>query len=323
VSQLVTEGASLRQAFGSALVSEAERGIQFLVADMDVAGGVCTDKFRDLFPSRFVQMGIAEQAACGISAGLALATGEPVVWATFGVFGARAFEIARLSVVYNNANVKICLSHLGTNAGPDGHSAQSLEHYAIWRTLGIPVIHPCDSYEMAAVVKWALAYDGPCVIFTGRSPTEAVFSPADFSNAFTFKPGVSRWWGIEDEQEIVTLFGCGHTTRTCLDAKGRLSGEGIYCRVVNLSSLSPVDVTWIIQCAKATRAFVTVEDHSVGGLFSIVAETVTQYCHPLPIQPVLVKGFGQSGEPAELAEHYGIGVDGIIAAVKQVLKRKL
>jgi transketolase len=311
---LGSQGDSLREAFGKALVKLAATYENFVVFDADIAGGTGAHHFRNSYPERFFQFGIAEQNMMAVAAGFA-ATGVVPFVTTFAVFMLRALEQARLSIAYPKLNVKIVASHPGLDVGPDGGSAQCLEDLAAYRAIpGMVVISPCDPFEIEQATEAILNYPGPVYMRTGRSPTKRILD-----ESYQFEIGRGR---ILKDGKDVTIIGCGVTTARALDAAQDLAKEGISARVVNLSTLKPVDRELILQCAEETKGLVTAEDHNIfGGLGSAVAEVVTQ-TKPVPMKFVGVKDtFGESGEPDELAEKYGIDAGSIVSAVKKLLAR--
>lgn len=297
---------SLREAFGLALV-ELAPDYEFTVVDSDVAGGTGTYRFRDAYPDRFIQTGISEQAACGISAGIALADGRPVFWTTFAAFGLRAFEIFRLSVAYNQAPVIAVFSHLGVGVGPDGASAQSLEHYAVWRTLpGVVVLHPASQAEMTGAVKFLLERRGAAVLFTGRSPVAEV--PTEFNDC---KAQLVR------DGDAITLVACGDMTSQAFIAGQRLAVAGIEAQVLNLSAIKPLDVAAILRCARQTGRLLVIEDHGLnGGLLEQVAlATHSVNCQLYGLNTD--DRWGQSGE--NLFQHYGLDAAFIVKIARSIV----
>ena len=305
--QDVTVGASLRNAFGEALIHFSD--YPFMVFDADVAGGTGLSAFREAFPSRLVSVGIAEQAMVGIAAGYALHHKKQITFAsTFASFGARAWEIFSLSVAYNRAPVCLVLSHLGLDVGPDGASAQSLSHYHLWRSIpGVRVIHPADAYEMKTSVKYLLDNPQPSVLFTGRSDTP----PLGISDYNGFAKALRPWGDA-------TIVACGHTVRIALEAADYLKDDyNLNVGVINLSTLAPLD-SRILHMAAERGPIVTIED-AYGGLHELVCAAVCQW-RPTLVGKVAVNDWGQSGEPAELYELYGLTVSKLSDAVLGVVE---
>jgi len=310
-----SSGDSLREAFGKALAGLVPDYPNLVVLDADIAGGTGVHHVRTAHPQRLMQFGIAEQNMMAAAGGLAAVGLLPVV-TTFAVFCLRAIEQARLSIAYARRNVKIVASHPGLDVGPDGGSAQALEDLAAFRAIpGMTVISPADPTETALATKAILDYDGPVYMRTGRSPATKVFGP---NHCFAIGKGQVLRQGRD-----VTLVACGVEVARALEAAKSLADEGILASVVNMPTIKPIDTELLAACAKMTGAFVTAEDHNLyGGLGGAVAEALAR-TRPSPIEFVgLNDRFGESGEPAELAEHCGIGASAIAAAARRAVARK-
>ncbi len=314
-SLIGSSGETLREAFGRAITEAAPRYPALVVLDADVAGGTGTHHFRRAHPDRFIQVGIAEQNMIGIAAGMALAGCLPVA-STFAVFALRTLEQVRQSIAYPRLNVKIAASHPGLDAGPDGASAQAIEDMAAFRAIpNMTVISPADAVEMARAVPAMLEYDGPVYLRTGRSVAPRVF---DDSCQFAIGRGrVIRAGGD------VTIVACGVEVARALEAADLLAREGVAARVVNMSTIKPIDEALLAECARDTGAIVTAEDHNViGGLGSAAAEALARSI-PTPIEFVGVRDvFGESGEPGELAAKYGLAAPSIADAARRAIARK-
>jgi transketolase len=314
-SLIGASGDSLREAFGKALSALADEFPQLVVLDADIAGGTGAHHFRKSHPQRFRQFGIAEQNMMAAAGGLSAVGLLPVV-TTFAVFCLRAVEQARLSIAYCRRNVKIVASHPGLDVGPDGGSAQALEDVAAFRAIpGMTVISPADPVEMALATRAMLQFDGPVYMRTGRSPAKRLFG-----DDHTFEIGKGQI--IRDGHDL-TIVACGVEVARALEAAELLAKENISARVVNMATIKPIDGALLIKCSEETGAIVTAEDHNVhGGLGAAVAESVAQ-THPCPIEFVGVKDtFGASGEPEELAAHFGLDAPHIAEAAKRALRRK-
>ncbi|MFQ5650707.1 MAG: transketolase family protein [bacterium] len=312
---LGSHGDSLREAFGKALVKLAPEYEHFVVLDADIAGGTGTHHFRQAYPDRFYQAGIAEQNMMAMAGGMA-ATGLVPFVTTFAVFMLRAIEQARLTIAYPRMNVKIVASHPGLDVGPDGASAQCLEDLSAYRAIpGMVVLSPCDPLEIELATEAILNYDGPVYMRTGRSPARRILDPD-----YRFALGKGR---VVRDGKDVTIVACGVEVGRALDGAEILAGEAISARVVNMATIKPIDEPLLLQCAEETGCFVTAEDHNIyGGLGSAVAETLGRW-HPAPVEFVGVQDtFGESGEPDELAEKYGLTGAAIAAAAKKALARK-
>jgi len=308
-------GDSLREAFGKALVALADRYPDFVVLDADIAGGTGTHHFRDQRADRFYQCGIAEQNMMAVAAGIA-AQGVPVFATTFAVFCLRAIEQIRLSVAYARRNVKIVASHPGLEVGPDGASAQCLEDLAAFRAIpGMTVISPADPHEMALATEAVLRHDGPVYMRSGRSPATRILAEDhrfEIGRASQLRPG-----------EDVTLVACGSMVARALEAAERLRERHLSARVINMATLKPIDTECLVRCARETGCFVTAEDHNIlGGLGGAVAEVLVRHA-PCPLEMVGVRDcFGESGEPDELRQKYGLTAEAIALAAERAIARK-
>ena len=312
---LIANSDSLREAFGKALSALGDEFPKLVVLDADIAGGTGVHHFRKSHPDRLIQFGIAEQNMMAAAGGMAAVGLIPVV-TTFAVFCLRAIEQARLSLGYARRNAKIVASHPGLDVGPDGGSAQALEDLAAFRAIpGMTVISPADPVEMAAATRAILEYDGPVYMRTGRSPCARLFG-----DGHKFEIGKGQ---ILRDGHDVTIVACGAQVARALAAADMLAEDGIAARVVNMATIKPIDVKLLSSCAVETGALVTAEDHNIhGGLGGAVAEALAQTT-PCPIEFVGVKDmFGASGEPEELAHHFGISAPFIADAARRVINRK-
>lgn len=310
-----TSGESLREAFGKTLVNLADKYQNFVVLDADVAGGTGIHHFRKHKPERFFQFGIAEQNMMAVAAGMATTGLIPVV-TTFAVFCLRTIEQVRLSIAYAGRNVKIAASHPGMDVGPDGASAQSIEDLAAFRAIpGMTVLSPADALEIELAIEAMLNFDGPVYMRTGRSDAQRIFT-----EKFEFKIGKGQ---VVRDGKDVTIVACGVEVARALDSAKELWQEGISARVVNMSTIKPIDAELLTVCAEETGCMVTAEDHNIlGGLGSAVSEALVKTC-PVPVEFVGINDtIGESGEPHELAEKYELTGSYITKAVKKVLCRK-
>lgn len=307
---------TMREAFGKALVELAGIRDDFVVLDADVAGGTGAHIFREAFPERFIQCGIAEQNMMSVAAGLSTTGVIPVV-TCYAVFAAmRALDQARNSIAYPGFRVKIVASHLGLDVGPDGPTHQCLEDIAIYRAIpNFKVVSPADPLELAQALPVVLDDPGPVYLRTGRSPL-----PTIFSKEIAFRLGQGR---VLRQGWDVTVVAVGVMVHRALEAAVLLEKEGISCRVVNMSTLKPLDRALLEECARQTGCLVTAEDHNIlGGLGGAVAEVLAQ-TYPCPLEFVGVQDtFAESGEPADLTKKYGLTAAHIAAAAKQVTTRK-
>jgi len=307
-----SSGDSLREAFGKSLVDLANKYPKLVVLDADIAGGTGVHHFRKAFPERFFQFGIAEQNMMGAASGMA-ATGLLPVVTGFSVFLLRAYEQVRLSIGYTKRNVKIVASHPGLDVGPDGGSAQCLEDLAAFRAIpGMTVLSPADPLETYLMTDAILSHDGPVYMRTGRSNC-----PRFLKDDYEFEIGKSQ---IIKEGSEVAILACGVEVYRALQAAKILEDLNISCRVVNLSTIKPIDNEMIIRCSKEIGKIVIAEDHNIfGGLAGAVSEVLSQFA-PCFCEFIGVKDeFGESGDPEDLAEKYQLSQNSIVEAAKRLI----
>lgn len=305
-----------RDGFGEALVELGGRKSDLVVLSADLTQSTRAGWFKEKYPERFFDFGVAEQDMFSTAAGFALC-GKVAFACTFGVFASgRAWDQIRLSICYMNLDVKIGGSHGGISVGPDGASHQALEEIALMRVLpNMTVIVPCDSVEAKLATIQAALHRGPVYLRLGREPFPIITNenePFRVGDAIVLREG-----------DDLTIFACGIMVHEALEAHDKLKREGISARVINLHTIKPIDKEEIIRAAKETRAIVTAEEHSViGGMGSAVAEVVSQD-YPVAVRMVGVKDrFGESGEARELMKYFGLNSEGIIKAAQEVLKLK-
>jgi transketolase len=292
---------STKQGFGEGVLEAAKHDERIIALGADITASVGLDLFRDLFPERFFSMGIAEQNAMGVAAGLALG-GKVPVFSTYGVFAAfRAADQLRISVCYNNLHVVVGGAHAGISVGPDGATHQALEDIAFVRTLpNMTLLSPCDATQARIATMKAFAEcHGPVYIRFGR---EAVPDFTDPGQEFIIGKAEQMTYG--DDLSIVAT---GHMVWEALEAARMLASKGIGARVINMHTIKPIDREILVRAARETGLIITVEEHQVnGGLGSAVAEVVSEH-HPVPVMRIgMHDRFGESGKPAELMAKYGL-----------------
>ncbi len=302
-----------RAAYGEFLQEEALKNPDLVVLDADLAGSTKTAMFKKVAPERFFDMGIAEQNMMGVAAGLAV-SGKTVCASSFAMFASgRAFEIIRNSIGYTHANVKICATHAGITVGADGASHQTFEDLALMRTIpGMTVVNPCDAVSAKALLRQVVDMVGPAYVRLGRSAV-----PVFYEDVSTVKLGKGNM--LRDGSDV-TIISTGIMTPEAMKAAEHLSSEGIDARVIDMHTIKPIDVDIIRKAAEDTGCIVTAEEHSViGGLGSAVAEVVCQEC-PVPMAMVGQQDtFGESGEPDELLEKYGMTAEAIEEKVRYLV----
>jgi len=296
--------------FGEGVLEIGKNKNNVIGLGADITSSVGMNLFADAFPDRFFSLGIAEQNCIGVAAGLAL-DGKLPVFATYAVFSAlRTTDQVRISLCYNNLHVIIGGAHAGISVGPDGATHQALEDIAIMRVLpNMTVLSPCDATQAnLAVQAAATQVKGPVYIRFGR---EAV--PDFTSNKMKFEVGNSQELHSGND---ITIIATGHMTWEALQAAYRLKEYNINARVINMHTIKPIDESAIIKAAMDTGAIITAEEHQIaGGLGSAVAEVVVKN-YPVPMEFIGMEDqFGESGQPDELLEKYGMKSGNIIKKV--------
>lgn len=308
-----------RDAYGDALAELGETEPRIVVLDADLSKSTKSIKFKEKFPDRFFDVGIAEQNMMGIAAGLAAAGKIPFA-STFAVFASgRAWEQVRTGIGYPGFNVKIAGSHSGLTVGEDGASHQALEDLALMRAIpGMTILSPADAIETKKAVKAALEYIGPVYIRLSRPA-----SPILFDDDYDFEIGRISPRAFLRDGDDVAILATGYMVSEALKAGDLLRAEGIEAAIVNVSTLKPLDVDTIVAIARRCRGVVTVEDHSIiGGLGSAVSEVLSEK-FPVFVERIGTKDvFGQSGSPGELLKAYGMTPNDIKNAAMRVIRKR-
>jgi len=312
------EQESLREGFGRGLVKAGEKDKNVVALCADLKESTKVEDFAKTFPERFIEVGVAEQNMAGVASGMA-AMGKIPFMASYAIFSpGRNWEHIRTTICYNNANVKIVGSHAGLNVGPDGGSHQMLEDIVLTRVLpNMIVVAPCDALEAEKATRAIAEHVGPVYLRLARDK-----SPIVTTLESEFEIGRAEVL-IEPEEAEAVIIACGLMVYRALMAARKLEREGIKVSVVNNHTIKPLDENTILAMTKKAGAVVTCEEHQMaGGLGSAIAELLVKV-NPVPMEFVGVSDrFGQSGSSAELFEHYGLGVDDIVEAVKKVITRK-
>ena len=311
------EKKSTRLGFGEGLLLAAIDNERIVGICADLVESVKMNLFADKFPKRFIEVGIAEQNMASVASGMAGMGKIPFI-ASYSIFNpGRNWEQIRTTICYNNQNVKIIGSHAGLSVGPDGGSHQALEDIALTRVLpNMQVISPCDAIEAKKATIEISKTKSPTYLRVARNDT-----PIITTEETHFEIGKSQIiWEPENGLAQVGIIATGPILYNALMAAKELEIEGIKIKVMNLSTIKPLDIEAIISLAKETKKIVTVEDHQVaGGMGSAIAECLSEF-YPTQIEFVGIKDkFGQSGTPLELAKHYKIDTESIIEAIRKIL----
>lgn len=298
-----------RQSFTGALLELGKKDRDIVVVTSDARGSVTLSDFARELPEQFVEVGIAEQNAVGVSAGLSMAGKKVFVCGPACFYVARSLEQVKVDLAYSRNNVKILGVSGGVSYGALGATHHSLHDIAVLRTFpGMQVVLPCDVRQTRKLVEQLADYDHPVYVRVGRNAVPDVYPDA----AFDFRIGKSNTLMDGDD---LTLIGTGETVYHCYKAAERLKEQGINARVIDMHTLKPADTDAIIKAAGETGRIITVEEHSIfGGLGAIVAETVVQN-HPVPVRIIGIPDENViHGTPPEIFRHYGIDAEGIYNA---------
>ena len=305
-----------RDGFGKGLVEAGEKDERVVVLCADLSESTRVYWFAQKFPSRFVQMGVAEQNMATVASGMANYGKIPFI-ASYAAFSpGRNNEQIRTTISLNRVPVKVVGCHAGVSVGPDGATHQQLEDIALMRVQpNMTVVIPCDAVE-ARKATMAIAFNNePSYIRLGREKSQVFTTPET-----PFEIGRAE---VLREGQDVVIIGCGILLYNALVVAEELAKEQIDCMIINSHTVKPLDEKTIIEAAKKCGAVVSVEEHQVnGGLGSAIAECLSKN-YPVPQEYIGMQDrFGESGDPDELIEKFGMGVGSIKEAVKKAMKRK-
>ncbi len=312
-----------RDGFGKAIFELGQTNEQVVALCADLSESIKLNKFKENFPDRFVECGVAEQNMMGVGAGLALAGKIPFI-ASFAVFNpGRNLDQLRLAV-YSGLNIKVIGAHAGLSTGEDGATHQALEDLGIVCALPkMTVVVPADSKQAEILTKQIAAHNGPCYLRLGRKKLETISS---FVNPSETKLGKAQ---ILKEGKDLSIFACGLMVQEALKAASELEKMGLHVEVINLHTLKPLDEESIIKSIAKTGAAIIAAEHEINsGLNSLVIQTIAkavgdQLQKPIAIESIGMENtFGESGKDEELLCKYGLDYLGIIKKTKLVLEKK-
>lgn len=306
-----------RNGFGEGLLQAGKEDENVVGLCCDLTESTKMNKFRDEFPHRFIEMGIQEQSMASVASGMA-AMGKIPFISSYAMFSpGRNWEQIRTTICYNDTNVKIAGSHAGVSVGPDGGTHQAIEDIALTRVIpNMTVLYPCDAIEAKKATLAAAKHKGPTYIRFAREKSSVITTedtPFEIGKAHTY-------WESQEKEIKVGIIATGPLLHKALVAAKDLDEEGVGTKVLNLSTIKPLPQEDILKFIEGLTSIVTVEEHQIrGGMGGAVAELLTQ-THPLPMGFIGVDDeFGQSGDPEELIEHYGMGINAIKEKVKSLL----
>lgn len=332
-----------RESFGKALEELENENIVVLDADLDTS--TKTEYFKEKYPKRFIELGIAEADMVGTAAGLATCGKVPFA-STFAVFMAgRCYDQIRTSIAYPKLNVKLCGTHAGITVGEDGATHQMLEDIALMRALpNMTVISPSDDVQTKNLVKKIAEFDGPVYLRLSRQKTEIIYKESQ-----EFEIGKAVELTVSDNANV-TIFATGVTVSEAIKAMKNLKKDGIIARVVDMYTIKPIDTDMIKKCALDSDLLISVEDHSIiGGLGSAISDVLTSlddmgqddekqngsknkkgskkskkqeerkdYCRKL-IKLGIQDTFGKSGKSESLMKYFKIDCEAIENTVRRAL----
>ena len=303
------EKKSTRVAYGETLVKLGKKNKDVVVLEADLSKSTMTAYFQKEFPERHINVGIAEADMIATAAGIAT-TGKIPFASTFAHFAAgRAFDHIRNSVAYPHLNVKICPTHAGVSLGEDGGSHQSVEDVALMRAIpGMVVLSPADAVETEKMIFAAAEYEGPVYVRLGR-----LNIPVLFDEDYTFEIGKAVTLTQGDD---VAILATGLMVSEALKAEKLLEEKGIKARVINVSTIKPLDTETVLKAAKECKFIVTSEEHSViGGLGSAVSEYLSEVHPAKVIKHGIQDIFGQSADGETMLTNYGLRAENIVELV--------
>ena len=304
-----------RDGFGKGAVEAGKADENVVVLCADLKESTRAEWFEKEFPDRFIEMGVAEQNMATVASGMA-AVGKVPFTTSYAAFNpGRNYEQIRTTIALNEANVKVCGMHAGVSVGPDGATHQMLEDIGLMRMLpNMIVLNPGDAEEARKAVVAAAKHVGPVYLRFGRAATPVLTTP---ETPFEIGKVLTLW---DSEKPAVAILSTGSLSYEALLAAKALAEEGIESVVLHVPTIKPLDEEAILSAAKSAGAAVTVEEHqAAGGFGSAVAELFAEH-HPVPMRLVGMRDqFGQSGEPAELLAHYGLGAVGIAQAARSLV----
>jgi transketolase len=306
----------MRKAYGEALVELGQANPDVVVLSADVSNSDHSYMFEEVFPNRFFNVGIAEQSLVDVAVGLAYSGLIPFANTFAFLFAIRALEMVRSHICYGQANVKLMGAYAGLSDSFDGPTHHSVTDIAIMRSLpNMTIIVPGDPVALTKLLPQVAEWPGPVFFRLNRNEVPVLFDDG-------YAPKIGEAIMLRQGGDV-TLICTGLMVSRSLEAAEMLAGQGTDARVLEMHTVKPLDTESVLQAARETGAFVTVEEHSiVGGLGGAVAETVTD-AYPVPIKRVgMADRFAETGPYFEMLDRYGMSVEDIVAAAQQAMAAK-
>jgi transketolase len=313
---MLSKQAAMRDAYGEALLELGAANRNVVVVGADTTGSLKSGVFGIKYPERFFNVGIAEQNLVSIAAGLALG-GKIAYSGTYAIFvPGKCVDQIRNNICYPDLNVKLVCSHGGISVGPDGASHQQVEDIAIMRAIPkMKVIVPADAPSTKGIVKAIASIPGPFYVRLTRSAT-----PVVYEGGFEYRFGEAN---VLQDGSDVAVFACGIMVPEALKAAESLKANGFSAAVVDMHTVKPIDSETILRFAQKCGRVVTAEEHNIlGGMGSAVAEVLGEG-RPTPMKRVgVMDTFGESGDPGELLQKYGLTASSIEQAASGLVRSK-
>jgi len=303
-----------RQVICDTLVDLAKNDKDIMVLTCDSRGSASMGNFANEYPNQFVEVGIAEQDAVGIAAGLATCGKKPYVASPACFLSMRSVEQVKVDVAYSKTNVKLVGISGGVSYGALGMTHHSLQDIAVMRAIpGIKVLLPADRFETKKMIEALNKDQGPAYIRIGRSAVEDVYDSEDFE----FEIGKGN---VVCKGNDITIIATGETVKPAVDASKKLEERGIGCRVISMHTIKPLDEEIIIKAAKETKAIITIEEHSIyGGLGAAVSEVVCQN-NPTKMKIIGIADEAPvTGNSKEVFNYYGLTCDNLVKVAQEIL----
>lgn len=327
----LVEQVPIRKGFGLGLLNAGEKDLRIVGLCADLTESTQMNLFKDKFPNRFIEIGVAEQNMASVASGMASMGKIPAI-TSYAMFSpGRNWEQIRTTICYNNQKVVIAGSHAGVSVGPDGGTHQAIEDIAITRVIpNMAVFSPCDVIEAQKITELALSDEiqTPSYIRLVREKTPVITTidtPFDYKKASLYFVPSPEVIASNGPQAQIGIIATGGLIFNALRAAHILEKEGYSVKVLNLHTIKPIDIDSIVSLANEVQGIVTVEEHQIAcGVGSAVSEVIMQYADKRP--PIEFLGihdvFGQSGTPSELIEYYGMGINHIVSSGKKAFERK-
>jgi len=306
-----------RDGFGTGTVEAGKADPNVVVLCADLKESTRAEWFEKEFPDRFIEVGIGEQNMAGLAAGFALAGKVPFM-ASYAAFSpGRNYEQIRTTIALNNVPVKVAGMHAGVSVGPDGATHQMLEDIGLMRMLPrMVVINPLDAIEAHKAVIAAAKTKEPTYIRFGRSPV-AVATTND--TPFEIGKALTLW---ESASPKISLMATGSMSYVALQAARALDADGIGAIVLHVPTIKPLDEAAVLAAAKRTGTVITIEEHQIAGGFGSAITEYLSSVYPVPVTRMGIDDqFGQSGEPNELLEHYGLSAVHVAEVARATQRR--